>query len=108
MEGYMKPKVFVNSINKIFKNNKDSYHFDGNVIDNDIEIIDDSVNINVRSKLNDIFDSDSFVYKSRVEIIMNDNSKLVEDVIAIKDNKLITLNNTMINIDDIKDIKKAM
>lgn len=98
----MKPKVFVNFIDKSIKNNKDVYHF---TKEEDIVMIDESVNI--RSKLNDIFNSDSFVYKSRVEIYLKNGSILNEEVIAIKDNNLITLSNKLINIDDIINIKKA-
>ena len=98
----MKPKVFINNINKNIKNNKEVYHY----VNNDIEMIDVSEN-NVRGKLNDIFDSTSFVYKSRVNIELKDGSNINEDIIAIKDNNLITLNNKKIPLDDILDIKKA-
>ena len=111
----MRAKVFVNKIDKNIKNNKELYHYIGNENNEDLyhfknEDIDDIIdvsNVNVRSKLNNIFSSESFVYKSKIEIILKDGTKLLEDVIAIKDNNLITLNNTKINIDDILDIKKA-
>lgn len=101
----MKPKVFINSISKSVKNNKEVFHFKK---DDKIEIIDESIDIGlVRKKISDIFNSDSFVYKNRVEIVLKDGKKLIEDVIAIKDNNLITLNDNKINIDNILDIKKA-
>lgn len=99
-----KPKVFVNLINKDIKNNKESYHFKGNNIE-DIEMIDESIDIN--SKLNNIFNSESFVYKISVIIILKDGKELKEDVIAIRSSELITLSNKKIKISDIKDIKKA-
>ena len=98
----MKPKVFINAINKNIKNNKEVFHF----IKDDIEIIDDSVD--VKSKIKDIFNSNSFVYKSRVNILLKDNKRTIEDIIAIKDNSLITLNGDKIDIDDMIDIKKAI
>ena len=98
----MKSKVFVNSINKSIKNNKEIYHYKND----DIEIIDVS-DVNVRSKINDIFSSNSFVYKSRVEIKLKDGNSIIEDVIAIKDDNIITLSNKKIPINDILDIKKA-
>lgn len=101
-----KPKVFVNSINKNIKNNKESYHFRGNALD-EIEIIDESMDIDINSKINDIFDSDTFVYKSSVEITLKDGSKTKEDIIAVRDSTLITLSNKKIKLSDIKDIKKA-
>ena len=99
-----KPKVFVNSINKNIKNNKEVYHFRGEEI-KDIEMIDESVDVNY--KINEIFNSDSFVYKSLVEITLKDGSRFKEDVIAMKDSQLITLSNKKININDIINIKKA-
>ncbi len=98
----MKPKVFINSIHKNIKNNMDSYHF----IKEDIEMIDDS--IDVKRKIKDIFDSTSFVYKSRVDILLKNGNHIIEDIIAIKDNNLITLNGNKIDIDNIIDIKKAL
>lgn len=103
-----KPKVFVNSINKNIKNNKESYHFRGNDF-NDIEMIDDSIDVkfDVKTKINNIFNSESFVYKCLVEITLNNGNKIYEDVIAVKDSNLITLSNKKIKISDIMDIKKA-
>lgn len=110
----MKPKVYVNKIVKEIKNNKESFHFEGKdsnkeyeKSNNEIDIIDVS-DISVRQKLNEIFDSDSFVYKSKSEIILKNGTELIEDVIAIKDSNLITLSNKKISIDDIRDIKKAI
>lgn len=100
----VKPKVFVNSINKSIKNNKESYHYRG--VKEDELIIDDSA-IDVNSKINDIFDSDSFVYKSTVDITLKDGTKIHEDIIAVKDSYLITLSNKRISLSDILDIKKA-
>lgn len=104
-----KPKVFVNSINKSIKNNKESYHYKKDVPDEVFidDSIDDIVDVNVNSKINDIFDSESFVYKSSVYITLKDGTKTLEDVIAVKDSYLITLSDKKINISDIKDIKKA-
>lgn len=99
-----KPKVFANAINKAIKNNKEIYHYRGEI--NEIEIIDES-SVNIRKVLDDIFDSDSFVYKSTVEITLKDKTKLIEEIIAMKDIYLITLNNKRININDIINIKKA-
>ena len=89
-----KPKVFANTINKTIKNNKEVYHHRG--VNEEIEMIDES-SINIRKVLNDIFDSDSFVYKSVVEITLKDKTKLIEEIIAMKDVYLITLNNKRIN-----------
>ena len=100
-----KPKVFANTINKTIKNNKDVYYYKG--INEEIEMIDESRNVNIKKVLDDIFDSDSFVYKSVVEITLKDKTKFTEEIIAMKDSYLITLSNKRININDIINIKKA-
>lgn len=111
----MKPKVFINYNNKNIRNNKESYHFVKNDKNDeyyhfnpDTDMIDVSETFNVRSKINDLFESSSFVYKSKVDIILKDNSKVTKDIIAVKDNNLITLDNEKISINDILDIKKAI
>ena len=86
-----KPKVFANTINKTIKNNKEVYYYKG--VNDEVEMIDESRGINIKSILNDIFDSDSFVYKSVVEITLKGGIKLKEEIIAMKDSYLITLSN---------------
>ena len=101
----IKPKVFANTIDKTIKNNKDVYHYRG--VTDEVEMIDESTNVNIKKVLDDIFDSDSFVYKSVVEITLKDKTKFKEEIIAMKDTYLITLSNKRININDIVNIKKA-
>lgn len=109
----MKNKVFVNHINKNIKNNEESYHYKGNnnnsiyhFDNNDVDMIDVS-KIDVRSKLNELFSSDSFVYKSSAILSLKDGNTINEEIIAMKDNNLITLSNKKIPINEIIDIKKA-
>ena len=103
-----KPKVFANAINKTIKNNKEVYHYRGmSDVNDEVEIIDESDITSIKSVLNDIFDSDSFVYKSIVEITLKDKTKIKEEIIAMKDTYLLTLSNKRININDIINIKKA-
>lgn len=95
-----KPKVFANQFDKIIKNNKDAYYYRG---------MSDEINsgMDVRCVLDNIFSSDSFVYKSVVEITLKNGNKLNEEIIAMKDNYIITLSNKKILVDDIINIKKA-
>ena len=100
-----KPKVFINQINKYIKNNKESYHFTN---ENEVlEKIDRIDNMNIVSKINEYFLSDNFVNKFRAKIVLKDKSERIVDVVALKDNNLITIDEEKINIDDIVDIKKA-
>ena len=84
-----KPKVFANTINKAIKNNKEVYHYNG--VSEEVEMIDESTTINIKKVLDDIFDSDSFVYKSIVEITLKNGTKLKEEIIAMKDSKMSIL-----------------
>lgn len=92
------PKVFANKINKKIDNTQEIY------ISNK-EIKKD--NIGVDKKINDIFKSKNHVYKSRVVIRLN-NKEITKDIVGIIGNKLLTLDNEMIDIKDIIDIKKTL
>ena len=83
-----KPKVFVNKINKDIKNNKNSYHFTGGEIS-------DNTKVDVKEKIRD------------VTISLKNGRILRKDIIAYKNDELITLDNERINVSDIVDIKKA-
>ena len=96
----MIPKVYVNKISKDIKNNKNSYHFTNN--ERDIKPVG-----NIYSKINSIFNSEEFVYKSSVLITLKDGRIINEDIIALKDGEIVTLSNKKIKIEEIIDIKKA-
>lgn len=90
------PNVYVNPINKKIHNyqelsrssNKESY----------------SLN-EINKKINDIFEGKNHVYKSRVSITLKD--KVIECVLVGRTNlNLLTLDNQLIKITDILDIKK--
>lgn len=98
-----KPKVFINNIRKEIKNNSNSFHFSRGEKE-DIKL---ESNIDVRSKINEFFNSDSFVYKVKLDIYLNNGKTLKEDIIAVKDDNLITIDGTKIKINEILNIKKA-
>lgn len=58
----------------------------------------------VSRKINDIFKSSSYVYKASVEIITK-NGTLIKNVIGKSRDMLITIDNELIPIADIEDIK---
>lgn len=98
----MLPKVFINKIDKSIKNNKESYYYKGN----EPIIIDDS-DINVKETINEIFNSDSFVYKTKVTIKFKNGKSKVYEIVAMKNNELISIDGDKIKVDDIVNIKKA-
>lgn len=98
----MLPKVFINKIDKSIKNNKESYYYKGD----EPLIIDEEV-INVKEAINDIFNADSFVYKVKVDIKFRSGKSKVYEIVAMKNNELISIDGDKIKLDDIVNIKKA-
>ena len=89
-----KPKVFHNS-NKTFNNNKNMYYVKSNNISDDKTIY---------QKINDIFLSPNYIYKANVEITLKDNI-VTKRIIGRNKDYLITMDNELIKIADIIDIK---
>lgn len=93
------PKVFQNKINKVFNNNKQIYY--SNTSNN--QPIDSK---NVSQKINDIFSSPNYVYKANVEITLKDKT-ITKRIIGRNKNYIITMDNDLIPINDIVDIKST-
>ena len=97
------PKVFRNSIDKKFNNNKSVYYSNNDSRSNDQkEDINDSKS--VLHKINEIFSSPNYVYKANVEITLKDK-KVTKRIIGRNKDYIITMDNTLIPIKDIIDIK---
>lgn len=99
------PNIFVNKNTGIVKNNEEFYYGKDN-INNETKIIDNNMkDILIRKKIDDIFNSSSFIYKTRVIITTKDNDKEYT-LIGRDKNKLLTIDNETILISDVLDIKK--
>lgn len=99
------PNIFVNKNTGIVKNNEEFYYGKDN-INNETKIIDNNMkDILIRKKIDDIFNSSSFIYKARVIITTKDNDKEYT-LIGRDKNKLLTIYNETILISDVLDIKK--
>ena len=97
------PKVFRNNINKKFNNNKNVYYSsDDNRSSNITEELKDGRSI--LQKINEIFSSPNYVYKANVEITLKDK-KITKRIIGRNKDFIITMDNTLIPISDIIDIK---
>lgn len=94
------PKVFHNRLDKKFNNNESIYYSDRDVKDDTID------NRTVLQKINDIFASPNYVYKANVEITLKDK-KINKRIIGRNANYLITMDNNLIPITDIIDIKST-
>lgn len=97
------PKVFRNNVDKKFNNNKNVYYSSNDDRSTSInEEVKDSKN--VLQKINEIFSSPNYVYKANVEITLKDK-KVTKRIIGRNKNYIITMDNTLIPISDIIDIK---
>lgn len=97
------PNIFANKIEKTINNNK-KY----SVSKNEEEIITTKqkpiMEKNINQKINEIFNSPRYVYKAKVYIKTND-VEMTKQIVGRNGNSLITIENELINISDIKDIK---
>lgn len=90
------PSVFANRIDKKIVNNS-TY-----CVTRSDEVIKKG-EIDINSKINNIFKSTGYIYKINVEIVMKDKT-IIKKVIGKKNGYLITIDNERININDIVDI----
>ena len=97
------PKVFKNNIEKKFNNNNCVYYScNDNRSNNNIENIND--NKNIVQKINEIFSSPNYVYQANVEIKLKDKT-IKSRIIGRNKDYIITMENSLIPINEIKDIK---
>ncbi len=111
------PKVFANKIDKEIGNNKNVFY---SAVGDDTDIRSDASNNNqdfsdrakknlvksknIYQKINDIFNSSRYVYKADVEITLKDGV-ISKRIVGKNANHLITIDNELIPISDIIDIK---
>ena len=89
------PKVFANKINTKGNNNDVFYSYEKT----------ENTNKNINQKINDIFNSSDYVYKANVIIKLKDK-EITKKIIGRNTTHLITMDNELIPISDIIDIKK--
>ena len=96
-------KVFDNKIDKELKNNETIYYNK-----NEERKIEEKESLSsiltVNQKINQIFSSTRYVYKADV-IITTKNGKINKRIIGRNRNELITMDNEVINVNDIIDIE---
>lgn len=97
------PKVFANKPDRDISNNETVYY---DKMENERSADDIKVNdkFTINQKINKIFGSSRYVYKADVEITTKDG-KISKKIIGRNRNELITMDNELINISDIIDIK---
>ena len=100
------PKVFAKKIDKKLNNNETVY-YDKNDVRSEKK--DERKNVtesllSVNQKINQIFSSARYVYKADV-VITTKNGKMNKKIIGRNRNELITMDNEVINVNDILDIE---
>ena len=107
------PSVFANKIDKQINNNEKVYcSFNKEEIkqeNNDQELISNNIlssmskELDIRQKINKIFNSSNYIYKIDVNIKTKTDT-LTKKIIGRNSKSLITIDNELIAIDDIIDI----
>ena len=98
------PKVFQNNVDKKFNNNSSVYYSSNDNRSLNKEEVKD--NRTILQKINEIFSSPNYVYKANVEISLKDK-KVTKRIIGRNKDFLITMDNTLIPVRDIVDIKSV-
>ena len=106
------PKVFANPQEKKFTNNEKVYYSKENITQGLIsqhekdggEQLRGIDSKNIYQKINDIFSSEKYVYKAEVDIITKSGT-IKTKVIGQNRTHIITMDNELISIADIEDIK---
>ena len=95
------PKVFHSSASKKFNNNSNVYYSSNNRNNSNDDIKDSRT---ITQKINEIFASPNYIYKANVEITLKDR-KVTKRIIGRNKQYIITMDNNLIPISDIVDIK---
>ncbi|MBR3898491.1 MAG: hypothetical protein IKJ43_04365 [Bacilli bacterium] len=93
------PGVFANKVKSNGNNEKVFYG------QNDINDFEGDENVDVRKKIKDIFKSSDYVYKA--DVILKINGKfLTKRIVGMNKKHLITMDNELLPIEEISDIKR--
>lgn len=95
-----KPKMYRCEVKKEFNNNRNVYaSYSDN---NNFKVYD--VN-DIRKKINNLINSNNFIYRTKVNIVI-DNQIITKKIVGIYNNNLVTIDNEHIPINMISDIYK--
>ena len=106
------PKIFQNDISKTIKNNKKVYD---SLKDKEevktLEIkktttkqINSKKTLTVKEKIKELIKSNNYIFNTKVKLIFNDHEKECH-IAGVVNNHIITMDNEIIKIDDLKDIE---
>lgn len=93
------PELYTNQFDKKIDNSQEFVKV------SDMNEIKEVTNFDIKKKIDNIFKSSSYIYKIKVSITLKD--KVIEKYLVGKNNNsLITIDNELININDILDIEE--
>ncbi len=102
------PKIFANKIEKKINNNKEVYvseHNEEEPKKNESKRSTyKNINKTITQKINEILKSNNYVYKIPVKIEL-DNEEIITNIIGKNNKNIITIDNELIKIDEIKNIE---
>jgi len=98
------PGVFPGKVKKNSGNNKQVFYSNKEVEEEKPKFQDLKPKKNINQKLNEIFNSSSYIYKANVEIKL-ENDTVIKQIVGRNKTYLITMENELIPISSVKDIK---
>lgn len=103
------PKIFANKIEKKIKNNKEIYVSTTNIKEKTNETKKQNNkkmqnNKTITQKINEIIKSNNYIYKIPVKINL-ENEEIITNIIGKNNKNIITMDNKLIKIEEIKNIE---
>ena len=106
------PKIFANKIEKKIKNNKEIYvstpTAEEKIETNNRKGLsknnEKTINKTIEQKINEIIKSNNYIYKIPVKIQLK-NEEIITNIIGKNKKNIITIDNKLIKIDEIKNIE---
>ena len=102
-----KNKIFINKIKKKIGNNQSYTLINNEIKEKELKKTDKktklNTNLSIEDKLKELFNRNGYIFNVDVQIITN-NQEYDTKIASKVGNHLITLDNDIININDIKDI----
>ena len=97
-----KPKMYRCDVKKEFNNNRSVYASYADDNSNVFKIYDTN---DIRKKINDFLNANDFIYRKKVNIVI-DNQILTKKIVGLYNDNLVTIDDEHIPISLIKDIYK--
>lgn len=98
------PEIYKTKIDKIKNQVQKEFYYRCNEEKNNFKVNEISKK-ELLNKINNIFLRPDFVYQADVNIMFKNGNNINKNVVAVKDNYLLTIDGERINIDDIYDVK---